>query len=76
MQKISTPAGEYTVYRGAEAPRAREQHDPDRWYFEPGDYVGFTVFSESYETETEARRAAIDCGAREEVLKNEIGGGG
>jgi hypothetical protein len=76
MQKIPTQAGDYKVYLGSEAPRAADRHQPDKWYFEPADYVGFTVFSEPYDTAEDARRAAIECGEREEALRNEIGGGG
>jgi hypothetical protein len=74
MEKISTAAGDYTVYRGSEAQRNREQHEADKWYFEPESYVGFTVFSQPYASFDNARQAALETGAREERLKNEIGG--
>jgi hypothetical protein len=74
MEHVATKAGDYKVYRGSEAPRAPDRHDPDKWYFEPGDYVGFTVFSEAYDSAEAAKAAAIECGEREEALKNEIGG--
>jgi hypothetical protein len=76
MEKVATAAGDYTVYRGSEAPRRRDEHDAGKWYFEPGDYVGFSIFSEPYATIDAARQAAIECGEREERLRNEIGGGG
>jgi hypothetical protein len=76
MEKVSTPAGVYTIYRGAEAPPKRERYEPDKWYFEPEAYVGYTIFSDAYDTLEDARRAAIDTGEREERLRNEIGGGG
>jgi hypothetical protein len=74
MEKVSTAAGDYTVYRGSEAHRNREQHEAEKWYFEPESYVGFTVFSEAYATLDDARQAALETGEREERLKNEIGG--
>ena len=55
--------------------RKREEHEADKWYYEPEDYVGFTIFSESHESREDAVRAAFECGEREETLKNEIGGG-
>ena len=76
MEKILTKAGEYTIYLGADAPRKPEEHEPDKWYYEPGDYVGFTVFSDPHDSLEEAKEAALECGEREETLKNEIGGGG
>jgi hypothetical protein len=76
MEKITTKAGDYKIYRGSEAPRKPEEHQPDKWYFEPGNYVGFTVFSDAYESIEDAKKAAVDTGAREERLQNEIGGGG
>jgi hypothetical protein len=76
MEKIATPAGDYKVYKGSEAPRKPEQHDPGKWYFEPGNYVGFTIFSDAYETPEAAKAAAAETGTREERLQNEIGGGG
>jgi hypothetical protein len=76
MEQIETGAGPYKVYRGSEAPRKRDEHEPDRWYFEPGNYVGFTIFSDAFDSADEARSAALQTGAREERLQNEIGGGG
>jgi hypothetical protein len=76
MEKVPTPAGTYTVYRGSEAPPKREAYDPEKWYFEPEAYIGYTIFSEGFDTLEEARRTAIETGEREERLKNEIGGGG
>ena len=76
MEKITTAAGDYTVYHGAEAPRRRDEHDRAKWYYEPGDYVGFTIFSEAYDSLEDAQRAARECGEREELLRTEIGGGG
>ena len=76
MEKIGTAAGDYTVYRGSEAPRRRDDHAADKWYYEPGDYVGFTIFSEPHDSLEDAKRAARECGQREELLRNEIGGGG
>ena len=76
MQTIPTAAGDYRVYRGSEAPRRKDEHEPHKWYFEPGDYVGFSIFSDGYESAEAARDAALECGEREERLKNEIGGGG
>jgi hypothetical protein len=74
METISTAAGDYTVYLGSEARRNREQHDADKWYFEPESYVGYTVFSGPYASVDDAKQAALETGAREERLKNEIGG--
>ena len=76
MEKIATKAGDYKIYRGSEATRKPDEHAPDKWYFEPDSYVGFTIFSDSYATIEEARKAAVETGAREERLENEIGGGG
>jgi hypothetical protein len=76
MRNVTTKAGDYVIYRGAEARRKREEHEADKWYYEPEDYVGFTIFSESHESQEDAVRAALECGEREETLKNEIGGGG
>ena len=76
MEKISTAAGVYTVYQGAEAPPRRDAYEPQKWYFEPEAYVGYTIFSDAYDTFEDAKRAAAETGAREERLKNEIGGGG
>ena len=76
MEKIETKAGDYKIYRGAEAPRKPAEHQPDKWYFEPGNYVGFTIFSEAYDSAEDAKKAALEVGAREERLQNEIGGGG
>jgi hypothetical protein len=76
VNQILTQAGEYVIYRGSEATRRRDEHEAEKWYFEPGDYVGFTIFSDAYETFDEATQAALECGEREETLKNEIGGGG
>ena len=76
MEKIATKAGDYKLYRGAEAPRKPDQHQPDKWYFEPGNYVGFTIFSDAFDTIEEAKAAAVETGSREERLGNEIGGGG
>ena len=76
MEKISTKAGVYTVYRGDEAPPKRDAYSPDKWYFEPEAYVGYTIFSDAYDTLEDAKRAAVETGAREERLQNEIGGGG
>ena len=76
MEKILTKAGEYVIYAGSEAMRKPEEHEDGKWYFEPGDYVGFTIFSDPYDTREHARQAALECGEREEALKNEIGGGG
>jgi hypothetical protein len=75
MEKILTQAGEYSVYAGSEARRQRDKHEPGKWYFEPGDYVGFSVFSDPFDSREDARAAALECGEREETLKNEIGGG-
>ena len=50
MEKIMTKAGDYTIYLGAEAPRRPDEHEPDKWYYEPGDYVGFTVFSDPHDS--------------------------
>ena len=75
MEKILTQAGEYKIYSGSDAPRKRAEHQPDKWYFEPGDYVGFTIFSDPYAALEEAKQAALETGEREERLKNEIGGG-
>ena len=76
MQTVATKAGEYRIYRGSEALRKRDEHQPDKWYFEPGNYVGFTIFSDPYDAFEEARKAAVETGDREERLQNEIGGGG
>jgi hypothetical protein len=76
MDKVTTPAGVYTVYRGSEAPPKREPYDPEKWYFEPEAYVGYTIFSDAYDTLKDAQRAAAEVGEREERLKNEMGGGG
>jgi hypothetical protein len=38
--------------------------------------VGFTVFSDAFDTIEEAKAAAVETGSREERLGNEIGGGG
>ena len=76
MEKIATKAGDYKVYRGSEAPRKPDEHQKDKWYFEPGDYVGFTIFSQAFDSFDDAKSAALETGAREERLKNEIGGGG
>jgi hypothetical protein len=76
METIMTKAGEYTLYLGSDAPRKPEEHEPDKWYFEPEDYVGFAIFSDPYETLDEARQAAFETGEREEILNNDIGGGG
>ncbi len=76
MEKVATKAGDYTIYQGSEALRKRDEHQPDKWYFEPGSYVGFTIFSDAFDTAEGAKKAAIDTGAREERLQNEIGGGG
>jgi hypothetical protein len=74
MEIIVTRAGEYRLYRGAEALRRRGEHQPDKWYFEPANYVGYTVFSDAFETREDAKKAAFETGEREERLKNEIGG--
>ena len=76
MEKILTKAGSYTIYVGAEATRKSEEHEPDKRYYEPGDYVGFTIFSDPHDSLEAAREAALECGQREEALNNEIGGGG
>jgi hypothetical protein len=76
VQKILTQAGEYKVFRGDEATPRREPYQPQMWYFEPETYVGFTIFSEAFETLEDAKKAALETGAREERLGNEIGGGG
>ena len=76
MEKVATPAGIYTIYRGCEAPPKRDAYDANKWYFEPEGYVGYTIFSEAFDSLEDARRAAIETGGREERLKNEIGGGG
>ena len=76
MEKVPTPAGVYTVYRGSEAPPKGDAYEADKWYFEPEAYVGYTIFSEAYETLEDAKRAALETGEREERLRNEIGGGG
>jgi hypothetical protein len=76
MHTIPTKAGDYTLYPGSQATRKPDQHLPDKWYFEPANYVGFTVFSDPHDTLEEAKRAALECGDREELLQNEIGGGG
>jgi hypothetical protein len=76
MEKVRTKAGDYSVYRGSEAPRQPAEHDTAKWYYEPADYVGFTIFSDAHDSFEEARQAALECGEREEALKNEIGGGG
>jgi hypothetical protein len=76
MDKVPTPAGVYTVYKGSEAPPRRDPYDPDKWYFEPEGYVGYAIFSEPYDDAEEAKRAAQETGEREERLQNEIGGGG
>lgn len=76
MDKVTTAAGVYTVYRGSEAPPKREPYDPGKWYFEPEAYVGYTIFSDAYDTPEDAKRAAAEMGEREERLQNEIGGGG
>ena len=76
MEKVATKAGDYRVYRGSEALRKREEHQPDKWYFEPAHYVGFTIFSDPYDSFEDAKKGAFDTGAREERLQNEIGGGG
>ena len=76
MEKVSTAAGVYTIYRGAEAPPRRDAYDPGKWYFEPEAYVGYTIFSDPYDTLEDAKRAAREIGEREERLRNEIGGGG
>ena len=76
MEKIVTKSGDYVVYRGAEARRKPEEHEKAKWYYEPADYVGFTIFSDPHDTFEQARLAALECGEREEALKNEIGGGG
>jgi hypothetical protein len=76
MEKIETRAGAYKLYRGSEAPRDQGEHAPDKWYFEPENYVGFTIFSDPYDSLDEAKRAALDTGEYEERMQNEIGGGG
>jgi hypothetical protein len=76
MEKVTTKAGDYKIYRGSEAPRKPGEHQSDRWYFEPESYVGFTIFSDAFESFEDAKNAAIETGAREERLQNEIGGGG
>ncbi len=76
MDTITTKAGEYLLYLGSEARRKPDEHQPDKWYFEPADYVGFTVFSDPYGSLEDAKSAAVECGEREETLRNEIGGGG
>ena len=75
MEKIQTKAGSYTIYQGAEATRQPAEHEEDKWYYEPADYVGFTIFSDAHDSLAEAKQAALECGEREEALKNEIGGG-
>jgi hypothetical protein len=75
METVSTKAGPYRVYPGREALRKPEEHQPDKWYFEPETYVGFTIFSDAFDTAEDARNAAVETGAREERLQNEIGGG-
>jgi hypothetical protein len=76
MEKIETKAGTYKVYQGSEAPRKADEHQREKWYFEPGAYVGFTIFSDAFDSADDARRAAVETGAREERLQNEIAGGG
>ena len=77
MDKVSTPAGTYKIYQGNEAPPRRDAtYQHDKWYFEPETYVGYTIFSDAYDTLEDAKRAAAETGAREERLQNEIGGGG
>ena len=76
MDTVSTKAGAYRIYLGREALRKLDEHQPDKWYFEPATYVGFTIFSDAYDTPEEARKVALDTGDREERLGNEIGGGG
>ena len=76
MEKVGTKAGDYKVYRGAEATRKPDEHEPDKWYYEPGSYVGFTIFSDAFDSFEKAKAAALETGAKEERLQNEIGGGG
>jgi hypothetical protein len=76
METIETRAGAYRVYLGSEAPREGGGHAQDKWYFEPAHYVGFTVFSEPYDSLEDARQAARETGDYEERMQNEIGGGG
>ena len=76
MDKVTTAAGVYTIYRGSEAPAKRDPYDPDKWYFEPEGYVGYTIFSAAFDTLEDAKRAAGETGEKEERLQNEIGGGG
>ena len=76
MENITTEAGDYKLFLGAEGPPKEDAYQPDKWYFEPADYVGLTIFSDPYDSREEAQAAAIECGEREETLRNEIGGGG
>ena len=76
METVATKAGDYRIYRGSEALRKREEHQPDKWYFEPCSYVGFTIFSDAYDAFEDAKKVAVETGAREERLQNEIGGAG
>ena len=76
MEKVPTAAGVYTIYAASEAPPRRDAYEAGKWYFEPEGYVGYTIFSEGYDTVEDAKRAAVEMGEREERLRNEIGGGG
>ncbi len=61
MKRIDTELGEYLVYHVSEA-GSPDAHDTrtGEWFYQPADVHDGTVFSEGFETESEATQAAYD----------------
>lgn len=63
MATIQTPRGDLRIFRGDETLQVQADDGipaiPTLWYWEPADYDGDVLWSDGYETEAEAQRAAL-----------------